>query len=425
MSKTEICKTIIRSIKNYLNSPDCLEAHRSPNHFIRKRLLSLQQVAMYLLYSSKASMFQNLSSILDALGSDFFPKVTKQALSKARQGILPSLFSELFNISVDLFYSLIKHRKKWNGYHILAIDGSKLQLPNSKSNFNSFGEMFSVHNHDRRFSMALASIVYDVLDDYIIHASINPYLASERQAALTHLHTVESLGICEDSIVIFDRGYYAEWLFRYCYDHGHLCVMRLKDKLKIARSCHGELLTSLPGNPKENTQDIPIRVIEVPLEDGTMEYLATNVFDDSISSSMFKELYFLRWPVECKYHELKYRINLEEFNGATSVSIQQEFYINLLISNLASLIKGDADEKIESTAKPTNKHRYQANRTFIIGRIRSLLPKILACKKDLSALDRLYEEACRNKSQLQPGRKNKRPRIERKRKHFRNRKVTV
>ena len=43
------------------------------------------------------------------------------------------------------------------------------------------------------FVMALASIVYDVLDDYIIHASINPYLASERQAALTHLHTVESL----------------------------------------------------------------------------------------------------------------------------------------------------------------------------------------------------------------------------------------
>ena len=153
MSKTEICKTIIRSIKNYLNSPDCLEAHRSPNHFIRKRLLSLQQVAMYLLYSSKASMFQNLSSILDALGSDFFPKVTKQALSKARQGILPSLFSELFNISVDLFYSLIKHRKKWN----------------------------------------------------------------------------ESLGICEDSIVIFDRGYYAEWLFDTAMTTGIfvLCVLRI------------------------------------------------------------------------------------------------------------------------------------------------------------------------------------------------------
>ncbi|MCR4749429.1 MAG: hypothetical protein K5877_06520, partial [Lachnospiraceae bacterium] len=40
--------------------------------------------------------------------SDFpdidFPKVSKQAVSKARQGIKPSLFRDLFNLSVDVFY---------------------------------------------------------------------------------------------------------------------------------------------------------------------------------------------------------------------------------------------------------------------------------------------------------------------------------
>ena len=55
MKKTEICKRIIRSITSYIDSPDCLEAHRSHNHFIRKRKLSFKQVVMYLLYSSKAS----------------------------------------------------------------------------------------------------------------------------------------------------------------------------------------------------------------------------------------------------------------------------------------------------------------------------------------------------------------------------------
>ena len=425
MTRTEICKTIISSIKDYIHSPDCLAAHRSPHHFIRKRKLSLQHVVMYLLYSSKASMFQNLSGILDDLGAETFPDVCKQAVSKARQGILPSLFQELYNLSVDIFYKNIKTRKTWHGYHVFAIDGSKLQLPNSKSNFNEFCEMYSAHNHDKKFSMALASMVYDVLDDYIIHASINPYLASERQAALTHLKTIEGLNIYQDSIIVFDRGYYAEWLFRYCTLNSHPCVMRLKDKIKISRSSHGDTVTILPGNPKEGTEDIKVRVIAVPLESGETEYLATNIFDKSLGAEMFKELYFLRWPCESKYYKLKYRINLEEFNGATSNSIRQEFFINMLISNLAALIKNDADETIDANANPGNKYRYQANRTFIIGRIKKILPKILAGASELSAIDSIFSDALKKKSQLQPGRKVKRQRFERMRRHFNNRKVTV
>ena len=425
MKKTEICKTIISSIKNYINSPECLAAHRSPNHFIRNRILSLQQVVMYLLYSSKASMFQNLASIIDDLGNDSFPVVSKQAVSKARKGIRPSLFQELFNLSVDIYYKNIGKRKTWHGKHIFAVDGSKVQLPNSISNFKEFGEMFSAHNHDRKFSMALASMVYDVLEDYIIHASINPYLASERQAAVNHLKTIENLGIYNNSIIIFDRGYYAEWLFRYCVSHSHPCVMRLKEKIKISRASHGDTITILPGNSKEGTEDIRIRVIAVPLESGETEYLATNIFDEDYTTDMFKELYFLRWPIESKYYELKYRVYLEEFNGATSNSIKQEFFINLLISNLSALIKNDADETIDKTANATNKYRYQANRTFIIGRIKKIFPKILAGVCDLSSIDQIFNDALKRKSQIQPGRKQKRPRIERKRKHFRNNKATV
>ena len=93
---------------------------------------------------------------------------------------------------------------------------------------------------------------------------------------------------------------------------------------------------------------------------------------------MFQELYFYRWPVELKYKELKSRFAMEEFSGATAVSIQQEFYINMLLSNLASLIKNEADEEIQISAKSTNKFRYQANRAFIIGRIKVLFPKYSA-----------------------------------------------
>ena len=51
---------------------------------------------MYLLYSSKASMFQNISRIYDDLPAIDFPTVSKQAVSKARQFISPDLFKELY-----------------------------------------------------------------------------------------------------------------------------------------------------------------------------------------------------------------------------------------------------------------------------------------------------------------------------------------
>ena len=69
MNRIDICKNIIQSIKEYITTPEKLEPHRAKNHFVRKRKLSLFQVIMYLLYTSKASMFQNLSRIREDLGA--------------------------------------------------------------------------------------------------------------------------------------------------------------------------------------------------------------------------------------------------------------------------------------------------------------------------------------------------------------------
>lgn len=424
MNRIDICKNIIQSIKEYITTPGKLEPHRAKNHFVRKRKLSLFQVIMYLLYTSKASMFQNLSRIREDLGNLDFPDISKQALSKARQFINPALFKELYYLSVDLFYKQLPSRKLWNGYHLFAIDGSKIELPNSKSNFEFFGEMFRYPDPSRRFTMGLDSIVYDVLDDYIVHASFQRYLASERSAALEHLHNLEDLNIYQNSVVIFDRGYYSEDMFRYCVEHQHLCLMRLKQNYNIAKKCSGDIITVLPGNEKDGTEDVRIRVIEVILNDGTKEYLATNLFDSHISQQMFRELYFYRWPVETKYKELKSRLAIEEFSGATTTSVLQEFYINVLLSNLSSLIKNQVDEEIQITAKSTNKYRYQANRAFIIGRIKTIVPKILCNLFDLSVIDRLYKESLRCRSQIMPERTFRRKKNKAiGRTHFNNKKV--
>ena len=106
MNRTNICKMIIQFIKDYITDPTRLKPHRAENHFIRNRTLSMLHVIIYLFYSSKASMYQNLSSIRDDLTDFEFPSISKQALSKARQFINPSLFKELYYLSVDLFINI-------------------------------------------------------------------------------------------------------------------------------------------------------------------------------------------------------------------------------------------------------------------------------------------------------------------------------
>lgn len=104
MNRIDICKNIIQSIKEYITTPEKLEPHRAKNHFIRKRKLSLFQVIMYLLYTSKASMFQNLSRIREDLGSLDFPDISNRLCQRlANLLTLPYLKSSTI---YQLIYSI-------------------------------------------------------------------------------------------------------------------------------------------------------------------------------------------------------------------------------------------------------------------------------------------------------------------------------
>ena len=403
MNQLTLLKSIVSDISGLLESEEFLNAHRFPNRFVRKRKLSMHQIILFLLHSTKQAMHQNISRIMD-LENVAFPDVSKQAVSRARQGINPSLFKELFDLSVDSFNRARLPAKLWHGKErVYAVDGSKIQLPDSKSNFNLYGEMFSKANPGRKWSMALASVIYDVNK------------------------SLESLGFLKGAVLIFDRGYYSEAMFRYFSENGYLCVMRLREGLRLARSCKGDSLFSLDSDNGSSGSPlkIPVRVISVNLGNGTTEYLATNIFDKKYTQNDFKELYFKRWSLELKYNEIKNQLLLEEFNGATSTSVEQEFFINLLYSNLASLAKSSADSEIAENSRSDNRFRYQANRAYIIGRLKDILTPILARERPDSDFDSLFRMAARNRSQVQPGRSSKRGRVKRDRVHFNNRKRSV
>ena len=128
MNRTNICKMIIQFIKDYITNPTKLEPHRAKNHFIRNRKLSMLQVIMYLFYSSKASMYQNLACIRDDLADLDFPNISKQALSKARQFINPSLFKELYYLYETGFRQ--KEQALWSSVTVRRILENEVYIGN-------------------------------------------------------------------------------------------------------------------------------------------------------------------------------------------------------------------------------------------------------------------------------------------------------
>lgn len=65
--------------------------------------------------------------------------VTKGALTQARAKLHPWAFIRLNEVAVNTFYEGAEYLE-WKGLRVLAVDGSTLKLPRSKSIIEEFGQ---------------------------------------------------------------------------------------------------------------------------------------------------------------------------------------------------------------------------------------------------------------------------------------------
>lgn len=379
MQHNELLHELLNNFNYLLHSDGFLEDYRVANHFVRRSALPMEKMVKFLLYSPKTSLSNKLEQLRENLPDLDFPSVSKQALSKARYGIRYELFQEFFEHSANFYYEHIMERKLWNDrYHIFAIDGSTHEVPSSKSTFKGFGKQSDQKNPDLYWSMALASVLYDVLEDVIVDAAIEKQFYSEREMSLRHLARLFDLGLENDSIVIFDRGYYSAEIYQEWVTAGCKVLMRLKKPNRLCSLDGDDVLDHV--NAPDGTK-IDCRVIKYTLSSGEIEYLIT--------------------------------------------AVRQDFYIVMLQANLASLIKHQADEIISSSAKSESKYIYAANRIFIIGKVCRNLLRWITIQISQSQLDEIVLEASKKRSQVRPGRSCKRKRRTRARKHYNNRKAAV
>ena len=138
---------------------------------------------------------------------------SQQAFSKARAGIDHSIFKECFYRLLNFLCSpdsLEFHKRLgglW-GVQFIAIDGSKIPLPNRKQLRSKYGGI----GRNASSPTAIASIAYDVLNERILDAQFEPLSVDERTLAKRHMTAIKADNRVNlfYSMFVFDRGYASE-----------------------------------------------------------------------------------------------------------------------------------------------------------------------------------------------------------------------
>ncbi len=117
-------------------------------------------------------------------GGDTDISISRQAFCKARKKVSEQACIRLNERLLTALYAENTYAT-WQGYRLLGIEGSTLQLPTYPELLHAFGE---VHNqHGGRMAMGKLSVMYDVRNDLSLETILEPYPSEERALALRHL----------------------------------------------------------------------------------------------------------------------------------------------------------------------------------------------------------------------------------------------
>jgi hypothetical protein len=318
--------------------------------FTRKRKITFPELIMLLINLLKKSLQKELVHFFGIMSKPI--GVTKSAFCQSRIKLRAEAFIDLNDTLVKGFYK-DDDFATWKGHRIVAIDGSTMNLPYSEEIVDYFGTVKT--QTDTVLPICRISECYDILNDIQINSVVSAYETSEYEQAIEHIAKLR-----EHDIALFDRGYGALWLFLLLKEQKINFVIRISrslftdfwesnDNSRIERidECSRESMAQLKTFGIE-FKPYEVRLVKVKLITGETEVLVTSLHSKTkYPNSVFNNLYALRWGIESNYNHLKNHMELENFSGKSVCAIKQDFYANVFIENVRSLIAHDAQIEIE------------------------------------------------------------------------------
>jgi hypothetical protein len=346
------------------------KSKKNAQDFTRERKMPFKRLIYFMLSMIKESSQTALERFFEKVDKGI--SMSQQAFSLARQKIKWEAFRIMFDLSVKTYYS--NEVERWNGLRIHAVDGSKLSLPNDKP----LREHFGTFGGGNTSPTAQGSVLYDILNDLVVDARIEPIAESEQAPALRHIHHLAGLESFQEwrELVLFDRGYPSFSLIQTLMGLKIHYLMRVRSKFSTVIDAlgRGDHVIEL----EQSGVRIAVRVIKFRLPSGEIETLITDGMDKKHGIKTFKRLYFKRWPIETKYDEVKKKLEIENFSGRLVDNIRQDFFATMVLTNIAADFFQEAQEELDSEQEQKeNKYWYQINVNHEIGVLKDRLIQTL------------------------------------------------
>lgn len=390
------------------------------SHFTRNRKLPLHQLLLSILSRKGRTLTMEIRSFIKSIKSKI--SISKPGYLKQRQKLNPEVFLELSDFHVRNFYKDTTMVQRLKGYLILAVDSSSVNLPNTLQNVELYGN--ASHKNAKSQAQLGISCLFDVLNKMIIDCTINKWKFSERNQALLHIDKCNSITGEKPRIVIFDRGYPSGEFFIDLMERNESFLIRIGatvfKKEQLAMTADDEYINirfdKSRLSPHKGTQtadklaktgSMQLRFVRFELDNGSMEYLATDLPMEEFNTSEIVYLYRLRWEIETAYDALKNKLFIENFTGTKPIIIEQDIYATVYLCNVIHDILLDA--KLEFNIKNHQKYKYkmEINKNIAIGimkeeLIRFILEEDKGRKKEI--FDEIIVEISKNILPVRNGR---------------------
>lgn len=409
---------IINELKKFLEdiSKDFIKREKyvfSPQYFSRNRILNFQTLVLLLINVLKRSLSVELMSFFE-----FFTvnTCTKQAFSRQRRKLKALFFHDWNRVLTDSFYCHYQY-KKWNGFRLLAVDGSSVVLPSTEEVRSVYGYTINQSaNHGS--SVARISVLYDVLNELAIKGLLHPYTVSEESVVLEVLQE-DNLN---DSLLLFDRGYLSYWLIHQLLERDTHFVIRAACKANntvknfLASEETDITIEFYPsdtsvqklrnmGKAVSEKTSVKIRLVKILLNTGETEVLITNLYDTTLYTKKdLKQVYHLRWGIETYYGYIKDELQLGVFSGISPLCIEQDFAANIFLFNLQSIIEKQCEPYVKKISSK-RKYQYKVNKNISWASLKNRVVKLFINEDPPDILRELETLFCRYLEPIRPGRK--------------------
>jgi hypothetical protein len=330
--------------------------------------------------------------------------VSKQDYLRQRQNLNPEVFRILSREYLQDFYAG-DEAVCWHGYVVLATDGSRAEIPNSRENRETYGE--SENQYGKGVARANISVLYDVYNRFIVDLGIHHFRSSEIAEAKANIERMKGVMGDQPVLIIFDRNYvslefidYVEgagvkYLIRLHQgdykaevagmegEDGRVSIRHTKNRLRRVREEQPERVVVLEGKGETEARILKTKFGE---EAGT---LITNLGEE-IGAGEIRELYGKRWEIEKKYHTLKNKMKFESVTGKASIYVEQDFLAQMLVFNMVQDLITEAEGKVAEQAKEKEyQYEVRINENIAIGLYKEQFVRLMM-EEDDEKKDRMF-----------------------------------